>query len=381
RTRRRRALSSGSSPMASASIILMWNSHNLVASLLVVAVAGLALTAGASTVSAQQPAPVAAAVKPPVDDTARGIELYDQGKPKEAVKLLRAVTKKRKEDADAWLYLGMAYLKSDDMKKAREALQTARSLRPEHNATLNALTVAFISSGDDFGAMQVAMDAVKHGKENFEAHYLLAAVNYRIGRLPQALEGAEATLNLNPAFTPALYLKGQTLLGLSDQAQTNARNETPEVRSMLAAKSDARFAEAVQTLENFMRLAPNAPEAPKLRDELTQMRLYRDAINPSNPNRAIFAAREVTTRAIIKIKPEPLYTDRARRNQVRGMVRLRLVLGADGTVQHIYPTRRLPDGLTEAAIEAARKIKFIPAVKEGRLVSQFITIEYNFNIY
>jgi TonB family protein len=330
---------------------------------------------------------VAARVTPPAaaagatGDTARGIGLYIQGNYKDAIKALRDATKKRKEDADAWLYLGMAYVRTDEAKKAREALQTARQLRPQHEATLNALTVALINGGDDFGALQVANEAVKHSKQNFETHYLLAAINYRLGRLPQALEGAEAALKLNPAFPSAHYLKGQTLLNLSDQARTNASSETPELRKLLQEKSDARFAEAVQTLETFMRLAPNAPEIANLREELAQMRLYRSALDPSNPNRTIFPARDVTTRALIKGKPEPIYTERARRNGVTGMVRLRLVLGADGTVQHIYPTRRLPAGLTEAAIEAARKIKFIPAMKDGRPVSQFVTIEYNFNIY
>jgi outer membrane biosynthesis protein TonB len=42
---------------------------------------------------------------------------------------------------------------------------------------------------------------------------------------------------------------------------------------------------------------------------------------------------------------------------------------------------RLPDGLTEKAIEAARRISFTPAEKDGRKVSQYVTIEYNFNIY
>lgn len=314
-------------------------------------------------------------------DTARGIELYRQGKHKDAIKALRAAVKKQKEDADAWFYLGNAYLKTNEAKKAREALQTARELRPQHQPTLNALTVALLNGGDDFGAIQVASEAVKHGQQNFEAHYLLAAINYRIGRFPLALEGAEATLKLNPSFPPALYLKGQALLSLSDQAQTNARGETTEMRSMLMEKSDARFVEAVRTLENFMRLAPHAPEVPKLREELGQMRLFRDGLDPSNPNRTIFAAREVSNRVIIKFKPEPEYTEQARRNRVSGTVRLRIVLGADAKVQHIYPTRRLPDGLTEAAITAARKIKFIPAMKDGRPVSQFVTVEYNFNIY
>ena len=33
------------------------------------------------------------------------------------------------------------------------------------------------------------------------------------------------------------------------------------------------------------------------------------------------------------------------------------------------------------ALNAARGIKFKPATKDGRPVSQFVTIEYNFYIY
>jgi len=94
-----------------------------------------------------------------------------------------------------------------------------------------------------------------------------------------------------------------------------------------------------------------------------------------------FAAREVTRKAQIISKPEPLYTEEARKNQVTGTVRLRLILGANGSVSGISPVSRLPDGLTEKAIEAARRISFTPAEKDGRKVSQYVTIEYNFNIY
>ena len=94
-----------------------------------------------------------------------------------------------------------------------------------------------------------------------------------------------------------------------------------------------------------------------------------------------FSQRDVTRKANITSKPEPLYTEEARKNQVTGTVRLRLILGASGSVSGITPLTRLPDGLTEKAIEAARRISFTPAEKDGRKVSQYVTIEYNFNIY
>jgi TonB family protein len=94
-----------------------------------------------------------------------------------------------------------------------------------------------------------------------------------------------------------------------------------------------------------------------------------------------FTARDVTKRASIRAKPEPTYTESARKFSVTGVVRLRLVLSATGQVTGITPITKLPHGLTQQAIEAARGIKFEPAIKDGRPVSQYVTIEYNFNIY
>ena len=95
----------------------------------------------------------------------------------------------------------------------------------------------------------------------------------------------------------------------------------------------------------------------------------------------VYPTSEVTTRATITFKPEPGFTGKARSNNVSGVVRLRAVLGSDGTVRNISVIKGLPDGLTEKAVAAARKIKFKPATIDGRPVSQFVVLEYNFNIY
>ena len=95
----------------------------------------------------------------------------------------------------------------------------------------------------------------------------------------------------------------------------------------------------------------------------------------------VFNAKEVTRKAIITARPEPLYTQEARRESVTGTVVLRLVLGADGRVTDVRVVKALPGGLTEQAVEAARGIEFIPAQRDGRAVSQYVTVEYNFNIY
>ncbi|MCA1817880.1 MAG: energy transducer TonB, partial [Acidobacteria bacterium] len=95
----------------------------------------------------------------------------------------------------------------------------------------------------------------------------------------------------------------------------------------------------------------------------------------------VFQPREVTRKAQVIDKPEPLYTEEARKNQITGTVTISMVLNANGTVTNISALSRLPDGLTEKAIEAARRIKFVPAEKDGHKVSQYAKIMYNFNIY
>ena len=89
----------------------------------------------------------------------------------------------------------------------------------------------------------------------------------------------------------------------------------------------------------------------------------------------------MTRKALIVAKPEPGFTEEARKNNVTGVVRLRAILSSGGAVTNISVVKGLPDGLTEKAIAAARNIRFQPAQKDGRTVSQFVILEYNFNIY
>jgi TonB family protein len=94
-----------------------------------------------------------------------------------------------------------------------------------------------------------------------------------------------------------------------------------------------------------------------------------------------FTTREVNVKARILSRPEPQYTEEARKNQVSGTVVLRAVFSSSGQVTNIRAVSGLPYGLTERAIAAARQIRFTPAMKDGRPVSQYIQIEYNFNLY
>lgn len=93
-----------------------------------------------------------------------------------------------------------------------------------------------------------------------------------------------------------------------------------------------------------------------------------------------FTGRELTQKGRVVSKPEPSYTEEARQAQTTGTVVLRAIFNANGEVTNIRALSGLPHGLTEQAIIAARHIRFIPAIKDGKFVSMFIQLEYNFNL-
>jgi len=95
----------------------------------------------------------------------------------------------------------------------------------------------------------------------------------------------------------------------------------------------------------------------------------------------IFKPLEVTTRARVLSKPEPQYTEEARKAAITGTVILSVVFSRTGQVTNVRAVQNLCCGLTEKAIAAARSIRFIPAMRNGQVVSTYMQLEYNFNLY
>jgi TonB family protein len=95
----------------------------------------------------------------------------------------------------------------------------------------------------------------------------------------------------------------------------------------------------------------------------------------------VFRREEVTSRARVISKPEPQYTEEARKAAITGTVILSVVFSRTGQVTNIRAVQTLCCGLTEKAITAARSIRFIPAMRNGQVVSTYMQLEYNFNLY
>jgi TonB family protein len=98
--------------------------------------------------------------------------------------------------------------------------------------------------------------------------------------------------------------------------------------------------------------------------------LYKDPIQEMNSS----------LRPTILYKERAAYTREAKDNKVEGTVVLSVVFGADAQIGDIRVIHGLPHGLTQKAIEAASKIRFEPAVKDGQPVSVRGKLEFSFRL-
>ncbi len=80
------------------------------------------------------------------------------------------------------------------------------------------------------------------------------------------------------------------------------------------------------------------------------------------------AAVSNTNPVEILYKPKPVYTDEGRAKRIEGDVLVQVVFRASGDVQVERVVRGLGYGLDEAAMAAARQIKFKPATQNGQPV-------------
>jgi TonB family protein len=87
-----------------------------------------------------------------------------------------------------------------------------------------------------------------------------------------------------------------------------------------------------------------------------------------------------TTGVEILSKPTPVYTQEARDLKLEGQVLLEILFTADGRVQVQNVVRGLGHGLDEAAIAAASKMRFKPAMRNGQPVDSTAVVHVVFQM-
>ncbi|HZG50919.1 MAG TPA: TonB family protein [Pyrinomonadaceae bacterium] len=252
---------------------------------------------------------------------------------------------------------------------AQEA-QPARSARIVRTPE-GARGIEFYERGDFAEAVKLLKQATNNRRDDATSWHFLALAYRQLDKEKEARKAIE-----NAIFLRLLQL-APTAFGMKHKPWDELSKEEREARRREMA---GYYKEAIASVEVYLQLKPKAEAF--WRQQYEGLSVYVRHNEQSDAGKESFQSNdEGLSRAEVFYKSPPEYTERARRNGINGTVILRGLLSSDGTVKHIIALTMLPDGLTEKAIEAMRQIKFTPATKNGRPVSQWMSIEYHFNVY
>jgi TonB family protein len=98
------------------------------------------------------------------------------------------------------------------------------------------------------------------------------------------------------------------------------------------------------------------------------------------PKIAQAEAGPATTPVEITFKPQPVYTDEARSLKLEGEVLLEVMFGSNGALHVNRVVRGLGHGLDEAAVAAANKMRFKPALRMGQPVDSTAVVHVSFQM-
>jgi hypothetical protein len=144
---------------------------------------------------------------------------------------------------------------------------------------------------------------------------------------------------------------------------------------------EGKFADAIEVLEK--RVASNegdraawlylggayvhADDEVKARNAFGKFRM-----KPTTPQPKYDSSVKITS------KPRPRYSEEARRNMSSGTVTVAIEFRSDGTIGFVFPIQPLPRDLIGPALDAAKGIRFEPAIKSGKPVTVINFAEYGF---
>jgi protein TonB len=93
---------------------------------------------------------------------------------------------------------------------------------------------------------------------------------------------------------------------------------------------------------------------------------------------SVYRWGELTVAPVLILKVEPDYSEEARRARFQGAVLMRLVIDQSGMPRNVRVVRPVGMGLDELAVNAVRRWRFRPGMKDGRAVAVIANAEVSF---
>jgi protein TonB len=137
-------------------------------------------------------------------------------------------------------------------------------------------------------------------------------------------------------------------------------------RTVAVAMSNADLAPGGIALPGTPKVASAAPvKVASVEPGAPRRRLHE----PGSPNQAEEACDEEPSKPAVVYKTDIEYTAAAKAEGVEGKLKLKLVIGADGSVTDVEVVASVEAGLDAAAVAAVKQWRFKPALKCGKPVA------------
>jgi tetratricopeptide (TPR) repeat protein len=244
-------------------------------------------------------------------------------------------------------YLGSCYLSSKKFDDAAAAFQKAIQLIPEwikERAGKDASHLPKLSKKQE--------EELKHNTNPSSAFFSLGWAYHQAGRYDKAV---------------AAYRQCQ-----SDYPEAEEAGYQTAMVHLLQGNREAALAQVAKMGKSFER-----------RLDVESKLLVPDLIpsDESVSNGAPIIPITNSIRPTILYREKARYTEEARQTKVSGTVDLQVIFRSDGALVIQRVIEYLPYGLTLTAVDAASKVQFKPAIKDGAPVSVRGPLTYTFNIY
>jgi outer membrane biosynthesis protein TonB len=145
---------------------------------------------------------------------------------------------------------------------------------------------------------------------------------------------------------------------------------------------EGKFPEAISALETAVAANENdriawiflgggyvhADDETKALSAFRRSREVKQAVRPATYDRSV----KVT------YKPQPRYPRQARANMSTGRIQVAVEFRADGTIGFTFPIAPPSNELIPPSTEAAKGIRFEPAIKDGKPVTVINIVEYGY---
>jgi beta-glucosidase len=169
-----------------------------------------------------------------------------------------------------------------------------------------------------------------------------------------------------------------------DTASHVWRVEQEQVRVLAGGSSDRLPVEATLDVDSSGEITP--VEMRELGEhDLKDSKLDGSAnARPAggNGDGKVFRVGGSISPPVVLKQPVAIFSDEARRAHFQGVCIVALIVDAQGNPQAVHVVRPLGKGLDEKAVEAVRKYRFKPAMKDGKTpVAVAVNVEVNFRLY